>query len=1494
MALFSRPSHASRIATLALALSLCALAVSCPSPAGGAGGDPGQQAAATIDRYFWGRWVRMDGSNESWYVSGTSVAIGSAAAVETSSTPTILAVPGASALRQTDNLVKVTPSAAGSLPYFLFRGSGANATIGATVLGSSAARGIGGLAGISMVLKNSLNPHDLHTIQSKPGGVVTVPDVILGDSYAVTIPVQPGVPEPIQTTVKPVFDGENVGSVNIVPDKQNFKVSYSIADNPEFLYAGQSYSLTIRIRNIGTASMDDANYEISQPDGLVLTGALKKILGSLEPNGGELSVSLTLSAPSLTAREKVFEIPVSVRSTVAPFTEWRDSVSLRLFRESMTINVRSARAEVQGVVISPDRSSYPFRTSGKKGSITLPARDEPYILALSGADYVTQTEYAVRVGSSPSGDGSALSKAEHGEPNDSEEQTTPLFSDREDLGWLGPRNLDFFSLYPFPESEAVIFDPPAGRYDQPVDVAIANGGAGIVRYTLDGSDPTEASPAYASTIRVDRDLSIRASCFGGSVSPAIVFSADYQYACLLSFDSAGGGEVAPQLLRHGALAAEPAAPDRQGYGFAGWFRDQACAAPWYFSSDTVSRDTTLHAKWLPLRTLTFDSRGGGAVAAESVMEGGLAPVPPAPAKADFAFAGWYRDEGCAQAWDFAVDRVLADATLYAKWTPMYWVIFNSQGGDAIPSAQCVSGNLVAEPASPSLGGFRFAGWFRETACANPWDFSTARVTEATTLYAKWLKTCTVTFNSKGGNTLPVQTVVKGTTALEPASPARTGYGFAGWYSDPDCILPWKFSTDLVESDLCLYAKWSTDYYTVSFNSMGGSAVAPVSVAYGGTLAPPAPTRTGYTLVGWYRERECVNQWTFATSTVTSSITLYASWSLNSYTVTFNPQGGNTVGSVTATHGSKIAAPTPPYRSGYSFAGWYQEAACATAWNFATDIVEGPRTLYAKWLPVFAISFNSQGGSAVSSVSAPQGSTITRPANPARTGYSFVGWYRETGCVTVWDFSSDVVTATATLYAKWSINSYRVTFDSQGGTSVGPIDAQYDTTISPPVPPTRNGYGFVGWYRESACATAWNFGTDAVVSDITLYAKMLPMFSVDFDSRGGGAVPSASVMQGSLVAKPSDPAKAGYVFGGWFRQASCAVEWSFSADSVSAGIVLYARWIPVISTVAGTGTAGFSGDGGPATAAAINGPYDVAFDPAGNLYFSDAYNNRIRKIDATGKITTLAGTGVETGGMTGDGGAATAAQVVAPWGIAADGSGNVLFADSNCVRRVDALGTITTIAGNATYDYAGDGGPATDARFRGPHGLVLGSTGELYLADCGNYRVRRISAAGRVETVAGNGTRGFSGDGGPATAANLREAYGVALDSSGNLYIADSISAYVRKVAPSGIITTIAGTGGSPGYAGDGGSALAAKLDTPADVAVDSAGNVYIADYGNRRIRKVSVDGTISTIAGGGSVVGDGGAATAASIAPYGLAIDAAGALYIADVGNHRIRRLPPP
>jgi len=342
------------------------------------------------------------------------------------------------------------------------------------------------------------------------------------------------------------------------------------------------------------------------------------------------------------------------------------------------------------------------------------------------------------------------------------------------------------------------------------------------------------------------------------------------------------------------------------------------------------------------------------------------------------------------------------------------------------------------------------------------------------------------------------------------------------------------------------------------------------------------------------------------------------------------------------------------------------------------------------------------------------------------------------------------------------------------------------------------------------------------------------------------------------------------------------------------ITMYVSDLPIY-TVVGSGTAGYSGDGGNADSAKCTSPTAVVVDTFGNLYISDAGNNVIRKVSSNGIITTIVGNG--TGGYTGDGGQATLATLNNPTGIAIDNIGNLYISDAgnNVIRMVNTAGIITTIVGNSTIGYTGDGGQATSASLNTPGQIAIDSLGNLYIADISNNAIRKVNTNGIINTIAGSDSAGYNGDGGIATSASLNSPSGVAVDAQGNIYIADYGNHVIRKINSKGIITTLAGNG-TLSYSGDGGAATSAGLSSPTSVTLDAVGNIFIADIWNNVVRKVNPNGIINTVVGNhlssNNYSGDGGAAIAAGLyEPTNVAFDNNGSMYIADNGNNVIREV---
>ena len=346
----------------------------------------------------------------------------------------------------------------------------------------------------------------------------------------------------------------------------------------------------------------------------------------------------------------------------------------------------------------------------------------------------------------------------------------------------------------------------------------------------------------------------------------------------VTFDSNGGSSVSSQNVVEGNKAIEPTNPTRPNNVFGGWYADNALTNIWDFDVDTVVAETTLYAKWTPVYIVTFDSNGGSSVPLQEVMENLKATKPTDPTRSKYVFDGWYADSIFTDTWDFGTDTVVSETTLYAKWKPIFTVSFDSNGGSSVSSQFVVKDKKAIKPANPTRSNYVFDGWYENSTLSNAWNFDTDTVVADTMLYAKWTHICTVTFDSNGGSSVPLQKVETGNKATKPASPTRSNYVFGGWYENSALTNAWNFGTDTVVSDTMLYAKW-TRIYTVNFESNGGSLISFQKVEKGKKVTQPAsPTRPNYIFSGWFEDGTFNNAWDFDKNTVIADTTIFAKWS----------------------------------------------------------------------------------------------------------------------------------------------------------------------------------------------------------------------------------------------------------------------------------------------------------------------------------------------------------------------------------------------------------------------------------------------------------------------------------------------------------------------------------------------------------------------------------------------------------------------------------------
>jgi uncharacterized repeat protein (TIGR02543 family) len=638
----------------------------------------------------------------------------------------------------------------------------------------------------------------------------------------------------------------------------------------------------------------------------------------------------------------------------------------------------------------------------------------------------------------------------------------------------------------------------------------------------------------------------------------------------VTFDVGGSDPIEAQTVPVGGTVAEPATPTRPGYAFDGWktWTDTAngpVSTDWNFNTDTVTADVTLQVSWVRVYSVLF-STGGTPVPSQEVKEGDLITEPDEPTWAGHKFHGW--QDGSLRFWNFETDTVQGDTWLQASWTQTYTVTFDAAGGDPVAPQTVDEGGTVTKPATPTRPGFVFFGWWtpspvldRTQPATRHWNFDTDTVHRDTYLFATWLRVYSVNF-STGGTQVEPQNVTEGDLIVEPETPTWPGHKFHGWQDGS--LRFWSFETDTVQQDTWLQASWTLTY-EVTFLDTDGSTASTQTVDEDTLAQQPitTPTKDGYVFDGWM-DRMSGAAWNFDTDTVTHDLVLAPRFT--------------TTGLVS---GQSVAEPTvAPTRTGYTFRGWSLQAAQdSPLFDFSTPITADV-TLYAHWSSLFPFpntvttTFDSQGGSTVAPLSGPWLSPIAKPADPAKDGYIFDGWYTAADGGTAWVFS-DAVGSNQTLYAHWSpvvvVVDYTVTFqDGHGGTFTAVTTGAGDF-IEAPTAPIRAGYTFKGWFTAPTGGEKFDFSTTAISADTMIYAQWVKnadptvTHTVSFKSNGGSAVPAQTVTDGSPVAKPAAPTRAGFSFEGWFTPG--AKRWNFAAP-VTGQMTLVAHWRAVVKVTGG--------------------------------------------------------------------------------------------------------------------------------------------------------------------------------------------------------------------------------------------------------------------------------------------------------------------------------------
>ena len=629
----------------------------------------------------------------------------------------------------------------------------------------------------------------------------------------------------------------------------------------------------------------------------------------------------------------------------------------------------------------------------------------------------------------------------------------------------------------------------------------------------------------------------------------------------VTFNTNGGSIINSVEVNANGVITGVSAPTKEGYTFVGWYLDALLQDDFNLSS-TITANLTLYAKWqINEYTVTYNTDGGSTVASQTVKYNDLLTKPEDPTKDGKKFAGWYSDSSYSTVYDFN-SPVKGNITLYAKWVDedKFNVSFNTNGGSAIASQEVAPNGKLNPVNNPTKEGYTFAGWYSDIDLTESFDIANTPITESITLYAKWtINQYTVTYEVNGGSAVESDKVDYNSVVVKPENPTKEGYTFKGWYTDSNLQTAYDFNTKVTDN-LTLYAKWEINEYTVTYKVNGGSAVADETVQYNEVFTQPEdPTKEGYTFKGWYTDSNLQTAYDFNTK-ATDNLTLYAKWEINEYTITFNTNEGSEVVSQTVEYQGLVQKPANPTKEGYKFAGWYTDSQLTSVYDFNTKVTDN-LTLYAKWVAdsECVVTFETNGGTAIAPIELQKNNLITTAVETTKVGYTFVGWYSDEALETEFDIETQVITDDITLYAKWEINEYTVTYVENGGSDVADETVKYNEVFTRPAPPTYEGYKFAGWYLDEQFQEEYSFDTPAT-QNITLYAKWVADTTcvVTFETNGAGTIEAMELQVGDKVVV-ADPIKVGYTFIGWYSDSSFTNVFDIATMTVRGDMTLYAKW-----------------------------------------------------------------------------------------------------------------------------------------------------------------------------------------------------------------------------------------------------------------------------------------------------------------------------------------------
>jgi uncharacterized repeat protein (TIGR02543 family) len=511
----------------------------------------------------------------------------------------------------------------------------------------------------------------------------------------------------------------------------------------------------------------------------------------------------------------------------------------------------------------------------------------------------------------------------------------------------------------------------------------------------------------------------------------------------------------------------------------------------------------MYAQWLPY-TVTYDERGGTTVSDTTfncVTTCDTITLPPTPTRAGYVFEGWYTAPAGGTRYGATYVPTAKDQVIYAQWTP-YEVSFQTQGGTAVAGWIIGSNATITLPPAPTRAGFTFNGWFTTPTGGSPVAATYGPHTGDIDFYAQWSPVLhNVTYEEHGGTTVPDATFVSGGTVTLPAKPTRAGYTFDGWFTAQTGGTEYGSTSTPPDGNLVVHAQWTRDPFTVTYQEYGGTTVSDSEFVSGGTVTLPAnPTRAGYTFDGWFTAQTGGTEYGSTSTPPDGNLVVHAQWTQISantvFSVTYQEHGGTTVPDATFVSGGTVTLPANPTRAGYTFDGWFTEETDGTKYNSTFSPTDENVVVHAQWTQIpFSVTFEEHGGTTVSDATFVSGGTVTLPADPTRAGYTFNGWFTAQTGGTKYNSSFSPSNGNLVVHAQWTqipSNSFTVTFEEHGGSTVSDATFVSGGTVALPADPTRAGYTFNGWFSAQTGGTKFNSSFSPSDGNLVVHAQWTPV------------------------------------------------------------------------------------------------------------------------------------------------------------------------------------------------------------------------------------------------------------------------------------------------------------------------------------------------------------------------------------------------------------------